>query len=410
MNFTLLSRTKLPIWEILLIIYLFVAYLVPSLSLGSTTLLMFLLVYCAYLMFIDKELLNPVATILILIFFLAIAYALLTDASSIAADASNRMLKRFISKVYQYVSLYFPAILFFRVNRICNRKQKMLFAVVGIALMVYVIITTWIYLIEHPGATKEWENFEENSQYNVANYYFIYAVPIIISAISIIMPHSKGVAKLIALALVVVGIIFLVNAQYTLSILIAVIGVLVQVFRNIRSTFNRLLFVLIMLVFAVFLPKILEFVIASIPSGQVTERLQEIYAFLTGQGAGGYNLSGRMTLYGDTIIAFLKSPVWGNRRLDFDGHATFLTVLSDTGILGGIPFYAMLTIVCKQIQRYMGTHKSQFNVIILMFVMMGMTNPVHASLPLGLTTWFLAPLTIQLILKEDCTNETALEN
>lgn len=404
MDFTLLSRKKLPSWEILLIIYLFAAYLVPSVSMGSTVLLLLLLAYCAYIVFIDPKMFATVAIPLMLIFLLAAAYALLTDAASIASDVSNRVLKRFISKTYQYVTLYFPAILFIRICRIASDAQKKLFVIVGNALMVYVIITTWLFLLENPEATRHWQDFDENAEQDVANYYFVYAVPIIISAVSIFMLKFRGFVRYASLVLAIVGIIFLVNAQYTLAILITVIGILIQVFRHIRSTLNKTLFILGVLIFAVFLPQILGYIIGILPTGHITVRLQEIRAFFTGKGADGYNLNSRITLYGDTLVAFFKSPVIGNRTLGFDGHATFLTVLADTGIIGGIPFYALLVTVCKRVQRYMGTHKQQFGVIIMMFVMMGLTNPVHAALPLGFVTWFLAPLTIQTVLKEDPRN------
>jgi len=402
MNFTLLSRTKLPFWEILLIIYLFAAYLVPSFSLDSTTLLLLLLLaYCAYMMFIDRELLPIIAISIGLILLISLFYALLTDMTTIAENASNRAAKTFLSTTYQYLSLYFPAFLFFRINRVATTRQKKLFATVGIALMVYVIITTWIYLLENPDATRHWDDFNENSEQNIANYTFVYAVPIIISAISIFMLKYRGVVRYLSLALVIVGIIFLVNAQYTLAILIAIIGVLIQVFRHIKTTLYKALFILLILAVAVFLPQLLELVIRIIPSEQVSIRLDEIHAFLTGQGASGYNLNSRLTLYGKAIVAFLKSPVWGNRRLDFSGHATFLTVLADTGILGGIPFYALLTSICRHVKKQLGVHQTQFGVIIIMFCLMGLTNPIHASLPLGFVAWFLAPLTIQLIFSKE---------
>ena len=409
-DFTLLSRKKLPFWEILLIVYLLTVYLIPSASIGSTVLLLLLLAYCAYIVFVDPKMFSPVIIPLLLIVFLAAAYAMLTDASSIAEDVSNRELKRFISKTYQYVTLYFPAILFVRISRIATPTQKKLFSGVGIIMMVYVVITTWLFLQENSNATRHWEDFSENAELDIANYYFVYAVPIIISAISIFMLKYRGFIRYLSLTLVVVGLIFLVNAQYTLAILIAIIGVLFQVFRHIKTTLYKAIFLLVIVAMFVFLPQILTLAIRALPIGHISVRLTEIRAFLTGQGADGYNLNSRLTLYGDTLLAFFRSPVWGNRRLDFDGHATFLTVLSDTGIIGGVPFYALLVVICKQIQRYMGSHKQQFGVIIMMFVMMGLTNPVHASLPLGFVTWFLAPLTIQIFLKEDPQYVQALEN
>lgn len=410
LDFTLLSRRKLPFWEILLIIYFLVAYLLPSFSLGSTMLLLLILAYCVYAVFIDQKMFAAVAVPLVLAFLIALFYIILTDGYSVSQSVADRDAKRFLSKIYQYVTIYFPAILFIRVSRIATKTQKTIFASIGIALMVYVIITTWLFLLENPDATRHWDDFDENAEQDIANYYFIYAVPIIISAISIFMLKYRNVVRYLSLVLVAVGIVFLVNAQYTLAVLIAIIGVLIQVFRHIKTTLYKILFLLVIVAISFFLPQLLAYFIRIIPSEHISIRLAEIRAFLTGQGADGYNLSGRLTLYGDTLKTFFRSPIIGNRRLDFDGHATFLTVLSDTGILGGIPFYALLVFICKQIQKYMGSHKQQFGVIILMFVLMGLTNPIHASLPLGFVTWFLSPLTIQLILKEDPHDGQPLEN
>lgn len=405
-----LTKQKMPLLEFLFAVCLFALYLLPSVSIGSTTFLMVLLVYCVYMAVANSNMLSLVAVFLLLIAALAMFYSLLTDTSSIAQGVANREYKQFISKFYQYLSLYFPALLFIRISKSATDKQKKILAIIGVALMVYVIITTWIYLLENPDATREWENFAENSEEGVANYYFIYAIPIIISTISILMMRAKLPMRLASVALITAGIVFLVNAQYTLSILIALVGLMIQIFRNIRSNGGKLLFLFLLGLFVVFLPDILAFVIDIIPSRQVTERLSEIRAFLMGSGAGGYNLNGRLTLYGRTVEAFFDSPIWGNRHLDFDGHATFLTVLSDTGLLGAVPFYALLVYTCKNIKKQLPTCRVQFNVIIAMFVMMGLTNPIHASMPLGFATWFLAPLMIQLIFKEKSQNEKSLEN
>ena len=405
-----LKERKISMPELVLIICLFALYLLPSVSIGSTTVLMLLLMFCVYLMAVDKEVFPVVLGSLALITLLAVAYTFLTDASSIAQDVSGRDMKRFISKFYQYLALYFPAILFIRISKSASRKQKKILVIAGVVLMVYVIISTWLFLIENPDATRQWENFETNSAYNVANFYFIYSVPVMISILAIVMLKVKRFSKLIAFAALLAAIWFLVKAQYTLSILIAIIGVLIQLYRSIRTSVGKVLFVSGMALFVVFLPQLLEMFISIIPSEQVSERLTEIHRFLTGQGTGGYNLNGRLTLYGRTVLAFLESPLWGNARLGFDGHATFLTVLADTGILGAIPFYTLLWFICRRIRRELPMGRPQINVIIFMFVMMGLTNPIHASFQLGFTAWFLAPLTIQLLLKEDSQNETALEN
>ena len=49
-----LETKKLPIWEILFIIFLYAIYFLPSVSLGSTILLAILLVYCSFIAFVDQ--------------------------------------------------------------------------------------------------------------------------------------------------------------------------------------------------------------------------------------------------------------------------------------------------------------------------------------------------------------------
>lgn len=404
------GEKKLPLWEFVFVVALLAIYLLPSVSIGTTIILAVILAYCGYLAFSDKNLLPTIVATMSLICILAFFYALLTDASSIAQNVSNRELKRFVSKVYQYTTIYFPAILYIRVHKTATKSQKRFLVVAGMLLMLYVIVTTWVFLDSNPDATREWESFDETASQGVANYYFIYAVPIIVSVFSIVLFRANGAMRLLSIGLIIAGILFLVKAQYTLSILITIIGVLIQIFRNLRSAASKMIFVFTIALISIYLPSVLEWAIYNIPSDQVTTRLSEIYAFLTGSGELGYNLGGRLTLYGDTVKAFLESPIWGNINLTFDGHATFLTVLSDTGLLGSIPFYALLSMVYKSIKSYMHETHNQFNVILIMFVMMGLTNPIHASLPLGLAVWFLAPLTIQMIMKEDYNNETPLEN
>lgn len=410
METTQLKNKRLPIVEFILIIYLFALYLIPTVSMGSTTLLMLLLVYCGYLILVDRKLAVFVLKTLLLIFFIAFFYALLTDAASISQNVDNRVMKRFISKTYQYLTFYLPAILFIRINKVATLKQKRWLTAVGFIMMVYVIISTWIFLIEHPGATKTIESFGGDATHDVANYYFIYAVPILLAVIAAFAQESKGVVKLLAYGSILFGVVFLVNAQYTIAILIAVIGVLMQILRNMRSLAGKILLGFVFVIAALFLPQILRLAISVIPSEQVATRLSEILGFFSGQGMDTQNLGGRMSLYGRTVLAFFQSPIWGNRFLNFDGHATFLTVLADTGILGGIPFYVLLCTTYKKVKNQLFESQKHFKVIITMFVLMGLTNPIHAAMPLGLAVWLLAPLMLQAITKEELTDEEALEN
>lgn len=405
-----LNNRSISLLEYIFLLFLSVIYIIPNSPLGATTFLLLLLAYTALLALLDPSIRYAAIKILGLTVLISLAYLLLTESTSIAQGASNRGVKRLVSKIYQYYSLYFPVILLMRLQNAGTYKQKKGILIVVIATVIYVIATTWLFLLENPNATREWGSFDENAQEGVANYYFIYAIPILIGTITAFAVKWRRAARYFIIAIIAIAIIFLVNAQYTLSILIALIGVTFQIDRSIRSGKKRYLFRLMMVLAVFFMPTILKLAIDKIPSEQVTTRLAEIYDFLTGKGAGGYNLNGRLTLYGDTIKAFFRSPLWGNRDVGFDGHATFLTVLADTGILGGIPFYALYLIVCKTVSQLTGACKKYYSVVILMFTLMGLTNPVHASLPLGFVAWFVAPMLLMTVLNKEEKKNAAAQN
>jgi hypothetical protein len=405
------KQNKLPLYELFFIIGIYVMYLLPSVSLSATVVLGILVLYSGYVVLTQKEFIPILFKLMMLVAVIALFYTLLTDTFTISSNASNLKLKQFFSKFYQYFSLYFPLILLMRVNSKASLKQKKLLMIAALVLMAYVIVTTWIFLVENPNATREWGGFDETKGENVANYYFIYAVPMIIAIFASCMVKLSAFQKVFSFAIIAVSLVFLVNAQYTLSLLISFVGILYQIFKSLGSSLSKLIFVVALIAMLFFVPQILELLINNIKSDQVTTRLSEIYDFLTGKGAGGYNLNGRLTLYGETIKTFFQSPIVGNRDIQIDGHATFLTILSDTGLLGGIPFYYLFYTVCKWVKEETGKNNEQIKVIILMFTLMGLTNPVHSSMPLGFATWFLAPLMIITIFnKGEQKHETTMGN
>lgn len=66
-----------------------------------------------------------------------------------------------------------------------------------------------------------------------------------------------------------------------------------------------------MLFLAILSPWLFKMAASHVPSEQMSIRLYEIYYFLVGGDATGYNMDGRITLYTESIKAFLKSPVLG---------------------------------------------------------------------------------------------------
>ena len=116
-------------------------------------------------------------------------------------------------------------------------------------------------------------------------------------------------------------------------------------------------------------------------------------------------------MYWQTIVAFVKSPIWGNRSLSIDGHATFLTVFADIGILGGGLFVYLYHITKKKM--FLGEKREirkVYATVFICLILMGLTNPIHSALPLAFTMWFFVPMLIERKIEKEKMNEETLGN
>lgn len=397
------AKRKLSTLEMIFIMLFSVYYLLPSISSGVVHFSMPLilgLVYIFYILFRDNRLGIKFLIYIAIIALLSLTYLSLTDATALENVTEPVMLKRFVSKFYQYFCMYLPMVFFSRVTTKASSKQKKFMLLLFAAIFIYVIIQTLQILAIDPNAIRHWEQFDEMADENIGNYYFVYSIPIVIVTLAVCMPKLKTIFKIVDIIAIVFLLYFIVKSQYTLALLISIIGIMLRLFLSIKQTIFKMVFIVTAFVFAFFVPNILLLAATHIESTQMATRFMEMYEFFTSGSLGGYNLSGRITLYGKTILAFLESPIWGNRKLDFDGHATCLTVLADTGIIGGVPFYYLLIATNKYIKEKLGEKAKAFFVIFFCLLLMGFTNPIHSSLPLAFTTWFIAPLTIEMFYKK----------
>lgn len=394
------TQTKMGLLELALIIFISAYYILPSVS-NNFPQVFILFAFMAYTVYICFKQLKESAYIIacfLIIAFIALMYTVLTDTDSISANATNYELKSFYSKLLQYFYMFFPAFLTFRIANSADLKQKKLLLTIISIMIVLVIILTIRELEINPNITRSWKDFDESSKNNVASYTFVYAIPIFISILVISFNKSNnGYIKLLIVLLGILSFVFLLRAQYTLALLIAVIGLLAGFIKTTKSSWLKLISIITVAIMLVFSGDILSFMASKVDSSQISLRLRELSDFFTSGDASGYNLGSRFNLYWKSILAFFASPIWGNRSLDFDGHATFLTVLSDTGILGGIPFYYLYFSMRKRIINVICDHNNFFNVSFVMLVLMGLTNPIHAAFPVGFTVWFVVPLIIMII-------------
>lgn len=387
-------------------------YVLPSVSV-KVGILQIILISIAYILFsakfkVSKEVLRYFAVFV----FIGLLYALFVDASDISSTASNLFLKKFYSKFYQLFMMFFPLYLLKIVRLKATNHQKNILIIMSFLLILYVEMTTRIALEIDANVTRSWGNYsDELKSLNIGHYGFVYSIPVVIALMLITFFKSRSVLiKLTIVALIATQMSFLLIAQYTLAVFAAIIGMLLLLMIHYSGSKKIVIISLVMIGLLPLVPSLIKLAADAVPSESMSIRLYEVYSLFTIGDGSGYNLSGRMELYGKSIVAFLRSPIWGNGSLDFNGHATFLVIPAMLGLLGAIPFYYVYFHSYKKTKKSLGENGQQFMPIFTVLLFVGFTNPIDAALPLMFVTWFLAPLVIEQLSGGDNYAEWRIEN
>lgn len=357
---------------------------------------------------ISKEILRY----LVVFIFIGLLYAVLVDASDISSSVSNLILKKFYSKFYQLFLMFFPLYLLNRVRLRASKCQKNILIFISLLLLLYVELTTRAALQINANVTRSWGNYtDELRSLNIGHYGFVYSIPIVLVLMLMCFLKNQSVLiKLTSVVLIVAQMSFLLIAQYTLAVFAAVIGMLLLLMVQYSGSKKIVIMSLIMIGMVPMIPMLIKAAADVIPSESMSIRLYEVYALFTAGDGSGYNLSGRIALYGQSIMAFLRSPIWGNRSLDFYGHATFLVIPAMLGLLGAMPFYYIYFHSYKKIKRSLEENGRLFMPIYAILLFVGFTNPIEDARPLMFAVWFLAPLVIDQLSRGDSCKVRRLEN
>ncbi|MBR6572824.1 MAG: hypothetical protein IKK77_03820 [Clostridia bacterium] len=396
------NTKELPFIEMLFIMFSLFYYILPSFDKIN-----FVLIFCVYLIYLVYVIQRmPIKyakyafTILVLSLIISACYFIFTSTSTIDASVSFYHLKRILSKFSQVFFNFFPLVLFVRIVYRGSYKQKRFICCAIAILLLFVVIQTRQELKLYADATRDWAYTEKENE-NAGGYAFVYAISAIVPTLLIGFHYAKDKWKILTAIIIFLTFGFLLSAQYTLAIMLAIISLLTHVF--VSSTNNKIKIIVAVCLPLVYilLPFVLYAIANKVESYSVSLRVTEVADFLS-FGERGYNLGSRMELYNKTIIAFFKSPIYGNRYLGFDGHATLLTILSDVGLLGGIPYYYLFFSARNRIKEVLG--KTDYKVyfpVFLSFILMGLTNPIHSARPLYIVVWLLAPLLVVLFKEKE---------
>lgn len=356
--------------------------------------------YICYVYFKEPSYRKQLRTMVLLIGLIAILYTLLNDASSISSTVSNSYLKRFYSKFSQYLMIFTPVL--FLGRTLFYATQKQIYLIIGVALATSLVVSqAALTVIKINPLLVHSMNAEtlEASDVSFTGFYFVYAFTflVIFSLLCILYPAEKK-WKYLSWILGLYSIYFLYKSQFTLSLVTSVISCYYLIIKFGKTPQFKLLSVLVGILTFFLLPALLNFITSISSSELLNERLAEMNVFFnnSGQANSDSDLHARLTLYGKAVAAFFNSPIWGNRYVDFDGHATFLMIWADLGIIGGIPISYMFVKAYKTVKAFMGNKGLYFAPFMVQIVLMGLTNPIHASIANFIMLWYICPLMIYL--------------
>ena len=408
----LIEKKGMGLFEMLFIAFIAAYSILPSFGgmFPFTIVFMASLGYALAIAMFESKASAKLSRFLIMICVLVLVYVITCETRTIAQNVANREIKVFMSKMNQYFMMFFPLLMFYRLKEHAGHRNKMLLLIFSYGLVGYVFVKTLMEMIANPGITRHWEEFAKISESNIGSYSYVYSIPFMAVIFGMFLLRTKSILlKIIYLASIAVCIYFLLLAQYTLALLITIIGMVVLFVQVYDSVPIKALIICLVIAFFVLAPYIFSWLADNVPSEQMSIRLREISEFfISGDATSSANLGGRMMLYTESFKYFLRSPLYGNKSVRFDPHSTILNIMCDTGVLGFLPFMYVFTGCNKVAKSLLGEGKKMFFPMFFMLIAMGLTNPIHSASSITFTVWFIVPLSIDLFMnkREDEQNES----
>lgn len=340
---------------------------------------------------------------LFVIVFFVLLYLLLTDSESIG-NVANRGMKRFYAKFSQYLLVFFPIFLFYRTNKLATKKQ--IYLLVGAVLLnALILIKTSLAIIEINANVYHSMNADvlEDAGVSIQGYSFVYAFTfLVLTCVLCFRKQKNNLPKIVFGIIGAYSAYFLFKSQFALSLVTTFCSLLYLYFTTTKNKDSRIFVVFGIITIVLLLPITLKLIIGLSDSELLNQRLQEIYDTLTGvsQDSEESDLWARMDLYGKCILAFIQSPIWGNRTLDFNGHSTFLCVLADLGIIGGFVLFKLFKKSFDFMKEELGDKYLYYSPLVCQAILMGLTNPIHSTPSIFIMLYFLCPLLIIQFAKE----------
>lgn len=355
------------------------------------------LVYAMYVYWKEPTLRKLISSLFFSSLIIALLFTFTTSINTIAQNVSNREFKAMISMMNSFFSLCFPVLLMYRLLVHGSKWQKYSMLIFSSVVLFIILQVTMAELAINERILKSQmsSDMEGGTNAMIGGYSFVCAAPMLAaSSFYAFIRSKKSVVRWVLLAVSLFFVVFMSKSMYAIALLAGVFGMSACLY-SVSNSKNKKMYIIAPIILWFIAPAIIQFVVGFMGDGDTRLRLLELYDFFTTGEFGDDDLGARMELYGKGMATFFSNPIWGAYNMTFNPHSTAIEILASEGILGFIPFYLML----KKSFNMVGTLLPSWSVLpcLLSFGLMCMTNPIHASLPLNISLWFLSPLLYNVI-------------
>jgi O-antigen ligase len=316
------------------------------------------------------------------------------------------------SSVLIYGIIFFAAIgllSFFSIGDTTNERLiNVIYHVSYLSLLIAAVVSLPI-LFERPGASRilgsiEFEIYGRSDlvRRGLAGFGTIYSMTMFVPVLFYRFHCNKGnkVRFLLAATIAVMSIVVFLSG-YTTALLILVVSVFVYLLYKIKTPYKRvlliILFILLVLGLREYLSLLLGILADNIGSQAVARHLKEL-SLLFGRSStiNAFDID-RFELMNKSIKAFAKSPLIGTYILGnaeaVGGHSTFFDILGGFGLIGFIPYFAMLSTYYHYIYNRLSTNSAQRMWIVssILFGILQIVNPVISNYEIVFTYMCVVP-------------------
>ena len=277
-------------------------------------------------------------------------------------------------------------ILMFELLKHWPRSRKIFFLLfISLVFLVNFYLAFQFVNVMNVSSLRYAHEFGEEFYVIMIAFNMCYAISLALPSICGLFYETKGrfLLRVLVLFVIISLFVFLFNAQFMTAILVATIGVFLEVIYrkklNIIVT-SFLCLIICVISFYIFLPFVIEQLRENRDYEVVTRRLMEINSVMLGKENQAEDMGARQDLNMMSVLTFIDNPIIGvNHRINpnihvneqgIGNHATWFDTLAKYGIFSIFMFFFIFSSLKKQKKEICSP------VTMIMFIVLGFLNPL----------------------------------